>query len=291
MRGSAQDSVSYCSKEDTHFFEWGVRPQNGGKGSNAARPIHAAIADIEGGKTLEEMARSGSHGEAIVKFDRGLTKYRSLRAAPRDPSVPPVVMWIYGPTGTGKSLFAFDFLRNCFGLGGVWLCNTSNLQWFDGYSGQPGAVFDDFRSKGVPFNYVLRVADRYPLQVPVKGGFVNWAPKIIIFTTTGSLEDTFKERNKYRPEDLRQLERRLTGGVWKLPEQSDALSNLLRRSLSPTETADQLLETLKVEQGELSAKPLEPKLSQVDLGEVWDGEWDESQGGTSEGGDGRAGSA
>lgn len=50
------------------------------------------------------------------------------------------------------------------------------------------------------------------MQVPIKGGFVNWIPEIIIITTQKSIRDTFV--GEYRTdEDLRQLERRVTRRV------------------------------------------------------------------------------
>ena len=56
------------------------------------------------------------------------------------------------------------------------------MGWFDGYDGHDTAIFDDFRASVNRFAYILRVLDRYPMDVPVKGGFVNWNPKYIVFT-------------------------------------------------------------------------------------------------------------
>lgn len=84
--------------------------------------------------------------------------------------------------------------------------------WFDGYEGQEVAVFDDFRPWWCRFDYLLRLLDRYPMKVPIKGGFVNWIPEIIIITTQKSIRDTFT--GEYRTdEDIRQLERRVTRRV------------------------------------------------------------------------------
>lgn len=80
--------------------------------------------------------------------------------------------------------------------------------WFDGYVGQTRVIFDDFRPWWCEFSWLLRLLDRYPIQVPVKGGFVNFIPEEIIITTNKSPEDAF---GMYRSnEDLQQLRRRLT---------------------------------------------------------------------------------
>jgi len=279
MKGSAEHSRVYCSKEDAEPFVYGIQPQSGGK----SEALLEAIRAVEGGANMRDMALSGSHGEAIVKFDRGLSRYRSLRASHRDPGEPPCIMWISGATGTGKTRWAWEFCLNLYGLGGVWLCNTSNLQWFDGCDGHECAIFDDFRAKGVAFNQLLRVCDRYPLQCPVKGGFITWCPKLIIFTTPHNVEKTFATRNEHQPEDIRQLQRRITGGSYHLPDDQPYLDDLLLRSIRVPKNPDQLLKDIQMEKGILPTIPLVPVLSQsgesdtTPLDElddsVWDGRW------------------
>lgn len=86
--------------------------------------------------------------------------------------------------------------------------NAKHAQlWFDGYKGQKRVIFDDFRPWWCEFSWLLRLLDRYPIQVPVKGGFVNFIPEEIIVTTPKNPEETF---GMYRTqEDLQQLRRRL----------------------------------------------------------------------------------
>nr|WQA30148.1 MAG: rep protein [Cressdnaviricota sp.] len=79
--------------------------------------------------------------------------------------------------------------------------------WFDGYTGQKRVIFDDFRPWWCEFSWLLRLLDRYPIQVPVKGGFVNFIPEELIITTNKNPEESF---GIYRSnEDLQQLRRRL----------------------------------------------------------------------------------
>lgn len=63
-----------------------------------------------------------------------------------------------------------------------WISNDPDLKWFDGYQGQTYAIIDDFRRQGIKFSWVLRLLDRYPLLVQVKGGYTRWIPKFIIIT-------------------------------------------------------------------------------------------------------------
>lgn len=160
---------------------------------------------------MRQMARV--QGVAVIKFHKGLTICRALLQAARDPARPPKVYWCYGPTGVGKTKTAFELSREVYGDEEVLILPDSTLHWFDTYDGQKSVILDDFRSKGVSFAFLLRVLDRYPCMVPFKGGFVNWAPECIWITTPRDIRSTFSARFEHQPEDIRQLERRITRSV------------------------------------------------------------------------------
>nr|QJQ37767.1 replication-associated protein [Cressdnaviricota sp.] len=110
----------------------------------------------------------------------------------------PSVFWYWGNTGSGKTRAALDGvdLDNVFIVSGP---NTKHgALWFDGYYGQDRVVFDDFRPWWCEFSFLLRLLDRYPIQVQVKGGFVNFIPTEIIITTPKNIEETF---GQYRSEE------------------------------------------------------------------------------------------
>lgn len=100
----------------------------------------------------------------------------------------PKVIWLAGPTGCGKTRAAFE---ESMARGTVWSSPSSTLQWFDGYDAHTTAIFDDFRASGVNFAYLLRVLDRHPMMVPVKGGYVNWIPSYIYITCPRMPVDEF----------------------------------------------------------------------------------------------------
>lgn len=80
--------------------------------------------------------------------------------------------------------------------------------WFDGYVGQPVVILDDFRPWWCQFSFLLRLLDRYPIQVQVKGGFVNFIPETIIITTPKDVHETFAQFRS--EEDIQQIRRRIT---------------------------------------------------------------------------------
>lgn len=202
MRGTPQDSREYCSKADANFLEFGSCPTKGTK------LLEAAVTAVRGGASLRELAnRDDLHARAVVVHGRGLGTLSNLTTSSRDPSRPPKVYWLHGPTGTGKTRCSFELGQR---YGDVCLIASPTLQWFEPYDRQPVVIFDDFRAKGVSFNFLLRVLDRYPLQVPLKGAFANWVPEVIFITTPRAPSETFEVRQQHKPEDIQQLLRRIT---------------------------------------------------------------------------------
>jgi len=208
MRGTPQQSLTYCSKEDLLPFVKGVMPSPGKRND-----IHDVCERVLQGETLRQLAQDPDVGAvAIVKYHKGLTILRSLSRPPR--LAPPVVLWLHGETGTGKTRSCYELGRALVSgeepLDDIWI-SSGSLRWFDGYDGQSVAIIDDFRSKDVAnFAFLLRLLDRYPFKVEFKGGFIEWTPAYIFITSPYSPLRTFAKRNEHLPEDLNQLNRRLT---------------------------------------------------------------------------------
>lgn len=203
MRGSPQQSLEYCTKEDTQAWQYGSLPQPGKR-----TDLHEVSDMVKDGATLKEIA--DSHPTSIIKFSKGIMSLRSLQSGPRNPSKPPLVYWLFGPTGTGKTRAAFEFGCARYSEDETLILPDATIKWFDTFDGQKCVIIDDFRSKNVNFSFLLRVLDRYPLSVPFKGGFLNWNPEVIIITTPCGVRETFAKRAEHVPEDIRQLERRIT---------------------------------------------------------------------------------
>jgi len=120
------------------------------------------------------------HPTSFIKYSNGLEKFAMEIGVER--TSPPTVIILYGPTGCGKSRYAYGLAppqeRWVAPIG----CNGG---WFNRYHGQTLAILDDFAGKltGYRLDDVLRLLDRYEVTVPVKGGFANWTPEVIVITT------------------------------------------------------------------------------------------------------------
>lgn len=115
--------------------------------------------------------------ETFAKYSSGLSRVSSFIPPPKP--VPEVYL-LFGPSGCGKTRYFFDNLAR----DDSWVLPSSDGFWFDGFYGQTAALLDEMegRHSGWKLSQLLRVLDRYPLQLPVKGGFTWWTPSIICLT-------------------------------------------------------------------------------------------------------------
>ena len=200
MRGSIEQAVAYCTKEETRdpdFSEpetFGTRPRNAGR-SGGRSDIDAVAEAITQGASVDSIAEQ--YGGEFIKFHRGIERLIGLRMPSRDFKTE--IRWYYGPTGTGKTRAACSEAVNPY-----WK-NPAN-KWWDGYEGQQDVIIDDVRCDFAKFSEWLRLFDRYPVQVEVKGCTRNFISKRIFITAPLKPEEMWQSRTA---EDLNQLMRRI----------------------------------------------------------------------------------
>lgn len=177
-QGTRVQARDYSMKEDSRIdgpFEYGIFAAVAqGKRSD----LSLAIDTLHATSSLREVA--ADHPATFVRYYRGLGQL--LNIAPPVRSSPPEVVLLYGPPGCGKTRFVHDEEEP----EDLW-CSPpgDSMKWFDFYSNQPAALFDDFDGKfsHVTLSTLLRVIDRYAIRVPVKGGYTSWAPQRVYITS------------------------------------------------------------------------------------------------------------
>ena len=179
-KGSPQQNRTYCSK-DGEFTEYGSIPVQGRR---------TDLTEIQGllDSGVSEVRLAQEYFSRWCQYRRSFTAYRELRQRVERHWKTNVV-WIYGPTGTGKTFRAVRESRE-LSQAEPWIAFDNSGTWFDGYSGQKCVIFDDFRGE-CPLAFLLRLLDRYPMQVPIKGGSVNWQPRIVFITSNVSPRDAY----------------------------------------------------------------------------------------------------
>ncbi len=216
-KGTKHQCKAYCSKEESRdagagfgYTELGSFedvPEQRGQG--ARNDIHGAAKAIADGADLRTIAQD--YPDSFVKFHRGFSALQSaLHARPRvrEPGgvyEPPRVFWFHGSTGTGKSHTVYETV----GDGDIYVKPPGN-SWFDGYCGQSTILLDDYRSSWFPFSYLLRLLDRYPLQVEIKGGYVQFRASVIYITCPKSPDVLYADLEVRSEGSLAQLLRRIT---------------------------------------------------------------------------------
>lgn len=167
-KGTQSQAIDYC-KKDNHFDEFGSPKVN----VQGARNDLAAIQTLlDNGTTSIEVAQQ--YFGTWCRYRKSFEHYKQLTK----PSLNATrnVHWIYGPTGTGKTRIVFSKVP-C-----LWINSDTKLQWFDGYEGQSHVLLDDYRGEGSDA-FILRLLDRYPLSVAVKGEFRQWHATEIYITS------------------------------------------------------------------------------------------------------------
>lgn len=199
-RGTPYENFQYCSKEGK-FIEIGDRPSDGPKRTdiNAIRDL------VKSGRATRADIYEIASGYQAQRFGEiGLELYTIKR------TWIPQIWWIYGPTGTGKSHFAHAMTNESDRWESGQVVNNFI---FAGYKGQEDVILDDFRPQHMPFSLLLRVLDRYPLQVRTIGGNVQFLAKRIFITTTRHPTDFYRD---LEDEAIDQLLRRIedsNGGI------------------------------------------------------------------------------
>jgi len=169
--GSPAQNRDYCLKTrpgdvpNIQFEEFGDIPTQGSR-----TDWKYAMTQLTEGDELLNVLEVQPH---LIPCIRALERVKQLAQKPR-PICKPDVYVLVGQPGSGKTRWAYDNYPDLY--------SKPNGQWWDGYQGQETILLDDFYGD-VEYSLLLKVCDRYPLQVPVKGGFTqaNW--KRIIITS------------------------------------------------------------------------------------------------------------
>lgn len=189
-KGDAAANIAYCSK-DGDFAEHGDRPVGQGTRTDLENLKKRVL---EEDRDVSEIIGEINNPQQL-KFAEGLQKYRKNQKRGKTQ-----VIWCYGETGTGKTTWAYDTY-------GYDIYTHNGTKWFDGYSGQKVALFDDFRPDWFKWDYLLKLLDNFPLRVEVKGSTVVWKPETIVITTPYDPHMTFYG---IQAENIAQLVRRVT---------------------------------------------------------------------------------
>ena len=197
-KGTATQAAEYCQKSDSR--KEGSEPVELGARTTIVQgertDLLAVKALLDEGKTEIEIA--DQQFVTWAKHYRAVERYKRLQTAARDFKTDLFVLC--GETGVGKSKVCREEFPDAY-----WKPRSN---WWDGYDGAEVVIIDDFYG-WLPWDLLLRLTDRYPLQVETKGGSVQFVAKTIVITSNKSYDEWYKETIDKSP-----LERRITKYTW-----------------------------------------------------------------------------
>lgn len=171
--GTQEQAINYC-KEDGDWIERGEK-----------LGICGARTDLD---RVRMVAQEEDMRTVCAQFNqqqiRVAEKFLTYNETPRDWK--PLVIWIWGPTGTGKSKLARELVNmdDCY-------TKNDGTKWWDGYDAHEDVIIDDFRDSWWSLTEMLSLLDRYEKRVEYKGGWRQFKPLRIIITSAKDPESCY----------------------------------------------------------------------------------------------------
>jgi len=184
-QGTRDQARDYCCKETSRIEgPWEYGDWNAG-GQGARQDLAAFKAAVDTGKTDLEI---WDQMPALFLHNmRSLPSLRMLTQAKR--SWKTEVTLVYGLAGSGKSHWCNEQAPDAH-----W--KDPNSKWWGGYCGQSDVVMDDYKA-WLPWANLLRLLDKYPLDVEVKGGQTTFIARRLFITSNFLPSEWYPDAEEY----------------------------------------------------------------------------------------------
>lgn len=195
-KGTPKQASDYC-KKDGEYVEYGELPQEQGKRNDLIEYRN----QIMDGEQVDNIIISNPM--VYHQYGRTLNRLEELRMRNVYRTEQTEGLWIYGPTGSGKSKKAFEGFNPRTHY--VWKYDNG---WNDGYTQQEIVIIDEFRGQ-IPFSELLRMIDIQPNYYVRRRGKepIPFTSKKVIITSSLPPDEVY--RNLSQNDSLEQLFRRI----------------------------------------------------------------------------------
>lgn len=185
-RGTREQARDYCMKTETRVEgPWEIGLWSG-KSQGRRMDIERLVAMAKDTAVTDQAILEACPNE-YARFYKFVDRVRSMPALQKPPIRDDLeVAVFFGPPGSGKTYTAYKFDANLYSVP----INDGKSMWFDGYRGEQTLLIDDFNGQMKLVN-LLRVLDKYPVQVPVKGSFVYLQCTSIVITSNYHPKDWY----------------------------------------------------------------------------------------------------
>lgn len=180
MGGAEWQSSNYCKKVDSVIaIERGLAPRKGKQG---------AVAQLQRWKDAKDSAIAGDFdnvpADIYMRYYSTCKRLRQDRLFKLDKLEKLDNLWIWGETGTGKSLLARELAGDVF-------YNKNLNKWWCDYDDEEVVIIEEYHPECKLAHYMKIWADHYPFRGEYKGGSRMIRPRRVIVTSNFSPEECF----------------------------------------------------------------------------------------------------
>lgn len=195
QRGTNEEARDYCRKPESRLRgPWEMGEFADGPGARTDLDAACGVVRTHGLRRLAE-----TYPGKFVMYHNGFRALRAILASKR--REPPIVTVITGPTGTWKTRSVYEDDPNVYS--GAYVSKGSI--WFDGYFGESNILLDEFDSEVWRMSFMLKLLDRYPFQVPCKGGSVIMSKCDHIYLVSNIEPRLWYSENRHRNAFIRRI--------------------------------------------------------------------------------------
>lgn len=195
MNGSWKEASEYCRKDGNMLIDEGEPPEQGKR-----TDVLALKRKIDEGGTIEDCFEMDF--EAMTRVGKAVKEYQDIKRRKLRREWMTEGVWIWGPTGVGKSHKAFENYdpEKTY----VWQADNG---WWDAYEGQEVVIMNDIRAKDIKYNAMLQLVDKWPHMVSRRGREPTpFLARKVIVTSSLPPEEVYDYMNE--KDSIEQLKRR-----------------------------------------------------------------------------------
>ena len=197
MCRNRNNAINYCRKEATRedgpFTNLSAYELDAA-GQGRRRDLELLQADVKAGKSRLYIAEN--HFNAFLQYNAGIMRYQQLLQRPREEKTK--VLYLFGLPGVGKSRFALEVAKKIARPER----NDSDIyykvsgKWWDLYENHSTVIWDDFRGCDYRLSELLKLMDRYPYKIEVKGAVLEFNSQLLIMTSNVMYDTLYQEGNE-----------------------------------------------------------------------------------------------
>ena len=201
-RGSQEQAIKYCKKDDTRVEHTEPYEEGEPRSQGKRMDLEGFKDEVMSGKRKRDLI--DDHVGVIARYPKFYETLTMMNRPTREEQL--VVTLLIGTTGLGKTR---SIMEKYGGDDDFWIAPLNNgTIWMDTYDGHTKVLIDDFAGAAshCSLAYLLRLLDRYPVLVPTKGSHTWWLPTHVFVTTNILPKLWYKWEN--RGEQYKALARR-----------------------------------------------------------------------------------